>query len=275
MGRQSRIDRAWEVPTDGFWVGTRRRRTLFVQAAWGRLCSCKEIMVMGAEVWREPVARGQALAEEAWTITVMYSYCRHFFEKLPKQAKTGPSQPWGVVRWKRKTENKIAAVLVSHGTCRVVALRRAWLTTHGDNVKGHSDSGESPASFPVRWQAPHWTQPSQREQMSNDDGEALHRPGNTNAGQTTNQNNIEQRQQKNLAKAGRQQWPASICHWETVMPRLWTRRSMTRLLTSTTQMILFVYCGRLAQKLKSLATDGTVAEIKDRTSLTGPRVCST
>ena len=122
---------------------------------------------------------------------------------------------------KKKNESKMAAVLVSMGLC-VVALGAGMTYYTWSNVKEPMTAEESPASPVTVAKSPTLdTAKAQREQMSNDDGEAPDPTPAQEAKTTETKTTSEQKTtEKSTAKA---QQTAAVTYvypvtGETVMP---------------------------------------------------------
>ena len=99
---------------------------------------------------------------------------------------------------KKKNESKMAAVLVSMGLC-VVALGAGMTYYTWSNVKEPLTAEESPASPVTVAKSPTLdTAKAQREQMSNDDGEAPDPTPAQEAKTTETKQHLNKRQQKKV-----------------------------------------------------------------------------
>lgn len=163
---------------------------------------------------------------------------------------------------KKKNESKMAAVLVSMGLC-VVALGAGMTYYTWSNVKEPLTAEESPASPVTVAKSPTLdTAIAQREQMSNDDGEA---PDPTPEAKTTETTTSEQKTtEKSTAKT---QQTAAVTYaypvtGETVMPYSVDKAVYDPTLDQYRTNDTLCIAAEAGTEVKA-AADGTVAEIKE------------
>ena len=166
---------------------------------------------------------------------------------------------------KKKNESKMAAVLVSMGLC-VVALGAGMTYYTWSNVKEPMTAEESPASPVTAAKSPTLdTAKAQREQMSNDDGEAPDPTPAQEAKTTETKTTSEQKTtEKSTAKA---QQTAAVTYvypvtGETVMPYSVDKAVYDPTLDQYRTNDTLCIAAEAGTEVKA-AADGTVAEIKE------------
>lgn len=166
---------------------------------------------------------------------------------------------------KKKNESKMAAVLVSMGLC-VVALGAGMTYYTWSNVKEPLTAEESPASPVTVAKSPTLdTAKAQREQMSNDDGEAPDPTPAQEAKTTETKTTSEQKiTEKSTAKT---QQTAAVTYaypvtGETVMPYSVDKAVYDPTLDQYRTNDTLCIAAEAGTEVKA-AADGTVAEIKE------------
>ena len=155
---------------------------------------------------------------------------------------------------KKKNESKMAAVLVSMGLC-VVALGAGMTYYTWSNVKEPLTAEESPASPVTVAKSPTLdTAKAQREQMSNDDGEAPD-PEAAQEAKTTEKSTAKPQQTATVTYA----YPVT---GETVMPYSVDKAVYDPTLDQYRTNDTLCIAAEAGTEVKA-AADGTVAEIKE------------
>lgn len=163
---------------------------------------------------------------------------------------------------KKKNESKMAAVLVSMGLC-VVALGAGMTYYTWSNVKEPLTAEESPASPVTVAKSPTLdTAKAQREQMSNDDGEAPD-PEVAQEAKTTKTTTSEKKTtEKATEKAQQTVTYAYPVTGETVMPYSVDKAVYDPTLDQYRTNDTLCIAAEAGTEVKA-AADGTVAEIKE------------
>ena len=164
---------------------------------------------------------------------------------------------------KKKNESKMAAVLVSMGLC-VVALGAGMTYYTWSNVKEPMTAEESPASPVTVAKSPTLdTAKAQREQMSNDDGEAPDPTPAQEAKTTETKTTSEQKTtEKSTAKAQQTVTYVYPVTGETVMPYSVDKAVYDPTLDQYRTNDTLCIAAEAGTEVKA-AADGTVAEIKE------------